>query len=155
MGTYNKWFVSVNTSDHKVIETIKKYGQKIEDTGAADHWDAFCFRKWSYSCKWNPSSLLMKLSKRFDTLIFSANYQGDYGTGKTFFYQGEEIEESMVFKANPVFPTVTLIKKALDTRNEKMLIKQIAEEKASAAKAFEEKQKRIKELETELMGLKK
>jgi|GEM_PF-6803332 hypothetical protein len=147
MGTYNKWYVAVNAFDAEVISRIKSVGRQLDvlDAGADadDHWDDFCFEKWSISSKYDPTPLIQKISKEFPSLIFSISYKGGYGTGKNFIYQGEEIEEKEVFP-RPEFPFVSVLKKAIKAKNEKTLI----------AKEASAKQKRIKELEAELTALK-
>jgi len=155
MGSYNRFFVSVSTTDTNLIKAIINDGREFDKTNSGSPtWDQYCFGKWSESTKWDPSSLILKLSKQFPTIIFSISYQGDWGSGKTFFNDGEEINECDVYPKRPAFPPMIRIKKAVLELKKRRAEEVIAREKEAAAREAAEKEARIKKLEEELKTLK-
>jgi hypothetical protein len=156
MGSSNKWFIDVNldvsTPGHeKLIEDIIEAG--VKKTGTKE-WYVFAFRKWSYEAtKWDPTHMLVPLSKSFPELIFSAAYHGDSGSGKIFICDGLQIKESEVW-VNPKFPpSKAFLKKAIAKRDKKAEEDRVWEEKNRIEREAFEKEKKIQELESLLQQL--
>jgi hypothetical protein len=152
MGAYNKFFVNVNVTDDSMIALIIENGRTIEGVGTSSPpWDTFCFRKWSDKTKWDPTPLIVELSKFFSTVIFSITYSGDWGSGKVFVHNGSEINERDIYPPRPSYPPIPTLKKAIKAAKQLEIKRQIAREKELAEKQLAAKQKRVRELEDELV----
>jgi len=155
MGTYNQWFINVNTDDKAFIEEIINFRTSGDFKYSKEPtWAQFAFCKWCESTKWNPCDLLVELSKKYPKLIFSCRYSGQSGTGKIFFFNGESIEETEIWH-HPPFPNLPLLKKSLTILKIKMENKAKELALQSLEKAEKEKLVRIQALENELQQLKR
>lgn len=153
MSSYNKVYVDVNVTDKDMVAAIIDYGREI-DGNTSPTWDWYCFRKWSDRTKWDFTPLVTELSRRFSTAIFSISYGGDWGAGKVFVHNGEEINETEIYPARPAYPPLPMLRQAIHTAQKLRVEEQLAREKEAAQKLLADKQKRVQELESELEKIK-
>lgn len=155
MGSSNKWRIDVAVTDAHTVKCVLESGRELDPSKSTKPtWDEFAFRKWSEHTKWDPCDLLLLLSKQYPNLIFSAQYSGDYGTGKIFFFNGEDIEACEIW-VPPAFPMLPLLKKALAAKKKRQAAQMVQLQKEAAEKAAAADRARIKALEDELKTLKK
>jgi len=152
MGSSNRWLVDVNVTDQDTVNKIIEKGRQIDKGN--EHWDSYVFRKWCESTKWDPTDLLVLISKEFPTVIFSANYRGDYGSGKIFIFNGEQIEEYEVW-AHPSFPTTVKLKVALKNKKVRDKIQRERNEKRAAEEREASRRREIEATEKKLRELKR
>lgn len=155
MGSSNRWYVDVNVTDQNTVEKIIEKGRQIdkEKFHSRSLWDLFVFRKWCESTKWDPIDLLQAISLEFPLVMFSAQYYGDYGSGKIFISNGESIEEKDIW-INPRFPTATTFKKAIKAKKMRDKVLQEQREKKAAQEREVKRLKEIEETEKRLSELK-
>ncbi len=148
MGSYNSFYVNVNTQDPAVIKEIT-----ANPSNDYDHWASHVFRKWLKNTKWDAFETVERVSKKFPDLIFTVSFYGECGYGKFFVSNGQTIEEHEVFRI-PAFPSKSLLKKRLAEMNKRAEKAEIAREKERAEKITAEKEAKISQLESELQSLK-
>lgn len=151
MGSYNSWCIDAQADSEQVLNIID-CGRSFDRSGGI-YWDEFCWRKWCEQTKWHPVELVRKISQKFSNIIFSVGYSGDYGSGKIYILNGRDIESDEVFP-RPLFPSMTLLKKAIKQKDARDAQLRLQQEKERAAKQAEATQKRIRDLENELKTLK-
>jgi hypothetical protein len=151
MGSYNRWCVDALATPEQIIKIINS--GRLLDKGADIAWDRFCWRKWSGSTKWDPIDLIRALSRKFPEIIFSVAYSGEYGSGKDFYLNAEDVVESAVIK-RPAFPAMSTLKRAIKNKKKLQDLRTSQLEKERIANEIASNLKRIQNLEFELNALK-
>lgn len=154
MGSHNSWKIDMDVVVNKAcIPAIEKWlanpPNQLSDESCLDMWHKFCG-----SSKWyGAPELVAALSKLFPKVVFSLERNGESGSGKWFYLNGQEACEAYVMP--PKFPSPAKVKHGLVVQASAWAAKAANEKKEAVEFAESVKRDRIELLEKELSVLKK
>lgn len=146
MGSYNSYKIDANTTDTNITQSIVEFLRTHKREGDC----TIVWRKWNEQSKWGPEDIIIELTKKFPSVMFKMEQNGESGYGCWFFLNGVEVSHLYCL---PKWPSVSAFRNGFKQQEKVRKERNEAYQKKMAEEAEKRKQEEISKLKSRLQEL--